>query len=782
MEAMDVRTRLVLGFSFIALTVVGIGAICCFLIATMRSEVGAFLHGSLEVLRHASSAERSTLETLLKEKSSPLSPAGELRETAGEKLADLALHLGRMQQLSLMTQSEMGTRLSEMHAASAGYRQALEEYKSILFKSREEALALQARGTALVRMAEEFSSRKGDRLEGAKSTVELIRTLNTSIRRLRSMEMEYLAEHRQTLLEAVLHDLDGLSVIIGALRESDHPEMAGTPLARALDSLHLYRSAFVSWTEEVKSKKRWQVKRSLPDFARKVNRAGAEAEAALLSLSEAGDKDLLKILDAAIHGREVKEEALLAQLHQIVSVMTRDQADLRKAEDQIGRVITLCEKMSKIDDDPESRRRLETVHDAARHYLAALRSWVETEREVREVGLSQMKRSEESITRSAHSLYNGAWDTIGALQGDLQSTLNKSQSIVLIAAFVALFPTVLCAVFVTRYVFSPIRSLAQCLRENASKILRTGEQFTLSWGERIDTAGEETMQLEEASSSLMELAAMIRLSAEDAGKANALMEEAGRIVAGADVSFQELGNSMDAIATAGEETQKIIKTIDAIAFQTNLLALNAAIEAARAGAAGGAFAVVADEVRILAVRAAEAARSTAQLIEGTVERVNAGCAALKRAHDEYRSIAATVLDSAGLVGSIATLSGKESHGVQEICRQLKRAKKQISRKAGTQTGSRDLLDTIMLQVESIFEDARQLALLIGSNTRKGAVASNRFLTGGEVARKRLFQTSAKLSTHSERGRRIAPKHVTTEEQESAIITPEKILPLDEDDQ
>ena len=119
---------------------------------------------------------------------------------------------------------------------------------------------------------------------------------------------------------------------------------------------------------------------------------------------------------------------------------------------------------------------------------------------------------------------------------------------------------------------------------------------------------------------------MTRQSADNTQKASSLMEETKSQLGSAVEAMKRMTKAIDQIKTSSSDTAKIIKTIDEIAFQTNLLALNAAVEAARAGEAGKGFAVVAEEVRNLARRSAEAAKNTADLIEGAQRNADVGVA------------------------------------------------------------------------------------------------------------------------------------------------------------
>jgi methyl-accepting chemotaxis protein len=162
------------------------------------------------------------------------------------------------------------------------------------------------------------------------------------------------------------------------------------------------------------------------------------------------------------------------------------------------------------------------------------------------------------------------------------------------------------------------------------------------------------------------MASMTKRNADNTSEANSLMLAVREAIEKSNNAMTELTQSMTDIARASEETQKIIKNIDEVAFQTNLLALNAAVEAARAGEAGAGFAVVADEVRNLALRATDSAKNTANLIQDIVNKVRGGEKLVSVTNDAFGSVISSAKKVQELMEEIAAASKEQSDGIHQI--------------------------------------------------------------------------------------------------------------------
>jgi len=185
-----------------------------------------------------------------------------------------------------------------------------------------------------------------------------------------------------------------------------------------------------------------------------------------------------------------------------------------------------------------------------------------------------------------------------------------------------------------------------------------------------DSSNNQAASLEETTASLDEMASMTRQNASNTGEANNLMTAAKLSIEKANASMSDLTKSMKEIAVASEQTQKIIKSIDEVAFQTNLLALNAAVEAARAGEAGAGFAVVAEEVRNLAMRATDSAKNTAVLIEDIVNRVKGGEKLVSVTNEAFGDVTQSSTKVVELMGEIAAASQEQSQGIDQVNRAM----------------------------------------------------------------------------------------------------------------
>jgi hypothetical protein len=192
--------------------------------------------------------------------------------------------------------------------------------------------------------------------------------------------------------------------------------------------------------------------------------------------------------------------------------------------------------------------------------------------------------------------------------------------------------------------------------------------------ERIEAMAEKSQRVlqevgthtDSLSATAAQIAAMAKSNADSATAADGLMRQSEQVVGRANLSMTSLTQSMREISDCSHRMSKIIKTIDEIAFQTNLLALNAAVEAARAGEAGAGFAVVAAEVRNLALRSAESAKNTAELIETTMKMVGSGEVVLAESNESFREVAEQVEKTGSLIREISAGTREQREGVTGI--------------------------------------------------------------------------------------------------------------------
>jgi len=196
------------------------------------------------------------------------------------------------------------------------------------------------------------------------------------------------------------------------------------------------------------------------------------------------------------------------------------------------------------------------------------------------------------------------------------SNVSSARTVTTTIIIIGIFVSVIISYLMTNFITSPLLKLAERLGAGAEQTKSAAEQVAHSSQDLASGASQQAASVEETSASVEEVSSMSAANTEDAIDANNLMQNeatANFKIIGA--RMQTMSSTIQQTVEMSKETANIVKTIDEIAFQTNLLALNAAVEAARAGEAGAGFAVVAEEVRNLAMRSAEAARNTSELIE-----------------------------------------------------------------------------------------------------------------------------------------------------------------------
>jgi hypothetical protein len=272
-------------------------------------------------------------------------------------------------------------------------------------------------------------------------------------------------------------------------------------------------------------------------------------------------------------------------------------------------------------------------------------------------------------------------------------------------------------IYVANKLTGPLGKIAYGIGRGSNEVITASKDVAKSGKILAEGAAAQSAAVEESSASLEEMTAMTKQSADNASQGKAIAGQARQIVEDVSKHMEQMTEAIAEITKSSQETGRILKTIDSIAFQTNLLALNAAVEAARAGEAGAGFAVVANEVRSLAMKAAEAARNSATLIENTARAVKRGNELTRSTQEAFKKNIEFANKIGTLIDEIAEAGTEQAEGIGQVNKSVAEMDKVTQQTATKADGLAASAQKINKQAEEIRDFADQMVELFGTKSK-----------------------------------------------------------------
>jgi len=335
-----------------------------------------------------------------------------------------------------------------------------------------------------------------------------------------------------------------------------------------------------------------------------------------------------------------------------------DKKSLENLRKTAKEIYALCDEMNASFKDKLNKDRIAKVKAAARVYEVGFEGWVQS--------YDKQLLEEEMMVKAGRAIVANCDELRQGQKEKMDSQMATAISIMLIGALIGIILGSIIAFIIVRSITKPLNKAIDGLTAGAEQVGAASEQVAGASQQLAEGASEQASSLEETSSSLEEMAGMTRQNAENGTQANTLANDANNAAGKGAAAMEGMSGAMREIKKSSDETAKIIKVIDEIAFQTNLLALNAAVEAARAGEAGKGFAVVAEEVRNLAQRSAEAAKNTNELIEGSQKNADNGVRAAEELTGIFKDINSSIGKVVNLVAEVSAASAEQGKGIDQI--------------------------------------------------------------------------------------------------------------------
>jgi methyl-accepting chemotaxis protein len=383
----------------------------------------------------------------------------------------------------------------------------------------------------------------------------------------------------------------------------------------------------------------------------------------------------------------------------------------------------------------------------------------------------------------------GSFEVIQSLdKADAELALHTKEAAMIVIGGLAL--VALIFYFVIRLsVEKPFAELTKSLFAGAGQVNGAAGQISSASQQMAEGASESASSLEETSASLEEMSSITKQNADYAREATAISKQASDAAELGGAAMKKMSSAIEKIKQSSDETAKIVKTIDEIAFQTNLLALNAAVEAARAGEAGKGFAVVAEEVRNLAQRSAEAAKNTTRLIEEAQKNSEHGVQVVGEVDKQLVEIVKYSQKVTQLISNVSAASEEQSKGVEQVNVAVSQLDKATQANAASAEESASASQELAAQSNELRCLIGNLVTLVEGEGSSSSSASTAAPAAQQSAPARVIHAvdaSAAPNFSHKQPARISERSVAPAmKQAMAKATPkkaaEKVIPLTEDD-
>ncbi len=392
------------------------------------------------------------------------------------------------------------------------------------------------------------------------------------------------------------------------------------------------------------------------------------------------------------------------------------------------------------------------------------------EDELKDLARIELREKQKYLNEAVHALKDRAHEQMVRYSDEAIAMEKSARTLIIAISCAVILISLLFGWFVSNGISNVLRKIIEGLSEGSEQVASASGQVSSASQSMAEGASEQAASIEETSSSLEEMSSMTKQNADNAGQADTLMKETNQVVSQANASMGELTQSMEEISKANDETQKIIKTIDEIAFQTNLLALNAAVEAARAGEAGAGFAVVAEEVRNLAMRSAEAAKNTAEMIEGTVKKTKDGSEIVTRTNEAFGKVADSSSKVGELVGEIAAASNEQAQGIDQVNIAVSQMDQVTQQNAASAEENASASEELTAQAEEMKGFVGDLVALVGGSTGGAHSGHPTVVEHPKTGIHKVLTAPAKKG----KGKELAVSSAKE-------VSPDQVIPMDDED-